>query len=240
MNQTSDNKNNCLICGAEIIYSETAKEMKCVFCQKTFKSESQCANGHYICDQCHSKSALPFIMDYCLETTCQNPIEIAEAIMKHPAIHMHGPEHHVLVPSALLTAYHNAGGDIDLAKTLQTAQDRGKKVPGGICGFWGSCGAGIGAGIFFSIAGKGSPLAKDAWGQGNLMTAKCLAAISQTGGPRCCKRDSFTAMLTAIDYTAETLGVAMQKPEQIVCSFTPFNKECIKKRCPFHPMNHIG
>ncbi|MGI5824079.1 MAG: DUF5714 domain-containing protein [Bacillota bacterium] len=238
MNNQPNNKNNCLICGAEIVYSATAEELECAFCHQKFMSEAKCANGHYICDQCHSKPGLDFIMDYCLQTKSKNPVEITSAMMKHPAIHMHGPEHHVLFPSALLTAYHNAGGEIDLPKALKQAQDRGKRVPGGICGLWGSCGAGIGSGIFFSIAAGSSPMKNQAWGLSNIMTSKCLEAIGRIGGPRCCKRDGYTAILTAIDYTEETLGVQMEKPREIICDFTELNKECIRKRCPYNDVNH--
>lgn len=77
---------------------------------------------------------------------------------------MHGPEHHVMVGSALLTAYKNAGGEIDLVKALSEMQARGKKVPGGACGFWGACGAGVSAGMFVSIVTGSTPLTNEAWG----------------------------------------------------------------------------
>ena len=66
-----------------------------------------------------------------------------EEMMSMPSCHMHGPEHHVMVGSALLTAYKNAGGEIDLQKALHEMYCRGKAVPGGACGFWGACGAGV-------------------------------------------------------------------------------------------------
>ena len=37
----------------------------------------------------------------------------------------------------MLTAYKNAGGDIDLEEALQEMHERGKQYPGGSCGFWG-------------------------------------------------------------------------------------------------------
>ena len=65
--------------------------------------------------------------------------------------HMHGPEHHIMVGAALLTAYKNAGGNIDLNKALLEMYSRGKDVPGGVCGFWGACGAAISTGMYMSI-----------------------------------------------------------------------------------------
>ena len=70
---------------------------------------------------------------------CRSPLEYleAETMMALPFCHMHGPEHHVMVGAALLTAYKNAGGDIDLPDALGEMMRRGKSVPGGACGFWG-------------------------------------------------------------------------------------------------------
>ena len=42
-----------------------------------------------------------------------------------------------MVGSALLVAYKNAGGEIDLPEALLEMMNRGKAVPGGACGFVG-------------------------------------------------------------------------------------------------------
>ena len=78
--------------------------------------------------------------------------------------------------------------------------NRGKAVPGGTCGFWGACGAGISAGMFVSILSGATPLTEESWGLSNQMTSKALEAISRTDGPRCCKRDSYLAILAAVDF----------------------------------------
>ena len=116
-------------------------------------------------------------------------------MMDLPFCHMHGPEHHVMVGAALLTAYKNAGGQLDLEKALGEMYSRGKEVPGGACGFWGACGAGISAGQFLSIATASTPLSVEPWSLSNQMTARALDQIGKAGGPRCCKRDSFLAIL---------------------------------------------
>ncbi len=56
-----------------------------------------------------------------------------------------------MVGSALLTAYKNAGGEVDLKEALSEMQNRGRGVPGGICGFWGACGAGISTGMLYKV-----------------------------------------------------------------------------------------
>ena len=68
------------------------------------------------------------------------------------------------------------------------------------------------------------------------MTAHALEAIGQVGGPRCCKRDSWLAILAAIDFTREQLGGAMQRSVP-TCDFCAQNNQCIGQRCPFAPVN---
>ena len=153
-------------------------------------------------------------------------------MMDLPFCHMHGPEHHVMVGAALLTAYRNAGGALDLEKALREIYSRGKAVPGGACGFWGACGAGISAGQFLAIATESTPLAREPWGLSNRMTARALDSIGSVGGPRCCKRDSFLAILAAVDFAREHLGVEMQRTVP-VCSYSALNNQCIGRRCPF-------
>lgn len=153
--------------------------------------------------------------------------------MALPFCHMHGPEHHILVGSSLLTAYKNAGGEIDLPSALLEMQSRGKEVPGGACGFWGACGAAISTGMFVSIVTGSTPLAKEAWGLSNLMTSCALKRIGEIGGPRCCKRNSYAAVTEAVHFAEEHLGVRMELKE-ILCSHSGSNNQCIGKRCPYN------
>jgi len=124
---------------------------------------------------------------------CKAPLEylVQDEMMECAVCHMHGPEHHVMVGAALLTAYKNAGGELDLESALQEMYSRGKQVPGGACGFWGACGAGISAGQFMSIATQSTPLAKEPWGLSKRMTSKSLGSIGEVDGLRCCKRVPF-------------------------------------------------
>ena len=205
--------------------------MECEICHKKELSKTRCVNGHFVCSECHTEG-MDSIFGLCLEETTCAPLEILEKMMSMPFCHMHGPEHHVMVGAALLTAYRNAGGNIDLEKALKEMYSRGKAVPGGACGFWGACGAGISAGQFVSIATSSTPLAVEPWGLSNQMTAKALESIGKVGGPRCCKRDSYLAVLAAIDFVAEHLNVQMEK-SLLVCTRSKQNNQCIGKRCPF-------
>ncbi len=225
-------RDECLICGSPLEYLEEDVLMECAICHKKENSKTRCVNGHYVCSDCHT-AGMDSIFSVCLRETSKDPIELLEKMMSMDFCHMHGPEHHVMVGAALLTAYKNAGGALDLKSALSEMHRRGKQVPGGACGFWGACGAGVSVGMYISIATGSTPLAKEAWGLSNRMTGRALQAIGQNGGPRCCKRDSYLAITEAVVFTAEELGVQMElKP--VFCSRSEMNNQCTREACPFH------
>ena len=236
MKSAREMKDECLICKAPLVYLETDEEMECAICHKKENSKTRCVNGHYVCNECHM-AGLDTIVGLCMSSDSKDPVEIIRGMMDMPFCHMHGPEHHVMVGAALLTAYRNAGGDIDLEKALGEMISRGKNVPGGACGFWGACGAGISSGMFVSIISSSTPLTIEPFALSHKMTAASLEAIGEVGGPRCCKRDSFLSILTAIDFVEEHFGIRMDRPE-VVCGYSAQNNQCIGKRCPFSRANH--
>lgn len=229
-------KYECLVCKASLEYLTQDEMMECAICRKNEMSKTRCIRGHYVCSECHTHG-MDSIFGLCLRETSTDPIEIIRKMMNLPFCHMHGPEHHVMVGAALLTAYKNAGGTLDLDRALHEIYNRGKQVPGGTCGFWGACGAGISAGQFMSIATQSTPLAQEPWGLSNRMTSKALEHIGKVGGPRCCKRDSYLSILAAIDFSKEQLGIEMMRTVP-VCSHSAQNNQCIGRQCPFSEVNH--
>ena len=79
-------------------------------------------------------------------TTSTSPGEILEKVISHPSVPMHGPEHHAIVPAVIVAAVKNAGYPVPEG-AVEKAIERGSKVPGGWCGFYGTCGAAIGVGV---------------------------------------------------------------------------------------------
>lgn len=222
----------CLICGAPLEYLDTDISMECEICHKVENSKTRCVKGHYVCNECHTQG-IDSIISICRKEKGKNPIRILESLMAQPFCHMHGPEHHIMVGAALLTAYKNAGGELELENALLEMQSRGKDVPGGACGFWGACGAGISTGIFISIITKATPLTQESWGLSNQMTSRALGSIGEIGGPRCCKRDSYRAIEAAIRFVHEKLGIEMEQ-EKILCTRSEQNNQCIGNRCPYY------
>ncbi len=227
-------KDGCLICGADLEYLDEAESMTCIICGKTFGSNAHCSKGHYVCDDCHSSSGNRTIRSVCLSTDSADPIAVALECMALPEVHMHGPEHHTLVASAILTACHNAGVQFDLPTALNEAARRASQVPGGVCGNWGCCGAAVGAGIATSILTGATPLSGNEWGVCNTVTGTCLQMIGGMGGPRCCKRDSFTAIITASMYLESVSGVVLEYMVP-TCTFHERNQQCQGASCPYNP-----
>lgn len=229
--ETVSMKEECLICRTPLEYLGEDVMMECSICRKREMSKTRCVNGHYVCDECHTKG-VDQVVGLCLSETSADPIAIIRKMMVMPQCHMHGPEHHIMVGCALLTAYANAGGEIELPKALKELVCRGSKVPGGACGFWGACGAAVSTGMFMSIITGSTPLMNEAWGHSNLMTSRSLQKLGEIGGPRCCKRNSYMSILTAIDYVEELTGIRMHR-SGITCTHMSSNSQCIGSRCPF-------
>ena len=224
-------KEECLICKAPLEYSDTDVEMECSVCHRRELSKTRCVNGHYVCNGCHMHG-VDSIFGICLSAASKKPLEILNKMMALPFCHMHGPEHHIMVGAALLTAYKNAGGKINLETALTEMYNRAKAVPGGACGFWGACGAGISTGMFISIVTGATPLSGEPFGLSNKMTSESLRAIGEVGGPRCCKRNSFLSVLQAVSFVREQLGIEMDI-DSAVCNYSSNNNQCLGKRCPF-------
>ena len=174
------------------------------------------------------------IVEVCMQEKCRNPIEIFNNIALKNFIRIHGPEHHILDGAALLTAFYNAGGKIELSISLNELMKRGLQMPGATCGMWGVCGAVTSMGAALSIIDQTGPLsADDSWGRHMEFTSKALAGLSKVGGPRCCKRDAFICFQSAIEHINEHYEVKLEG-SNIECCFSEKNEQCIKERCPFY------
>ncbi len=174
------------------------------------------------------------IIEACLQEKSKNPIDIFCNIAHMDYVRIHGPEHHVLDGAALLTAYYNAGGIIELQTSLNELMKRGLQMPGATCGMWGVCGAVSSMGAALSIIDGTGPLSSDSsWGKHMEFTSKALHSLSQVGGPRCCKRDAFLSFQKVIEYINENYNVELES-SRVQCCFSEKNEQCIKEKCPFY------
>ncbi len=227
----------CEICGKNLIHLtdiNEIKEVSCQFCNKKEKAEVICSDGHYICDECHSKDAIEVISEFCEKTELTNPYQIAEEIMKHPNFKVYGPEHHVLVPAAILTSLKNLhvknpeGKEVNFGH-VQEAIRRASKIPGGWCGFYGTCGSGAGSGVAISVFTKATPSKDTERSLSILTTSRSLEKIADNL-EHCCKRALRLAITETIKMLNEKFELNLDfSPKS--CSFSKINDKCEKEKC---------
>lgn len=225
---------DCMICGRPLHYSSHISRHKCAICHRVFVSNVECEAGHFVCDACHSAGSCDFAA-VLLSSPEKDPAELFRKLAALPSVHLHGPEHHSIVPCVLLTAYHANGGRLELAPALKEALARSKQVPGGTCGNWGVCGAAAGAGIYASIVTGSNPLNAEVWHIPMLLTLRITEHLATVGGPRCCKRVSLIAIEESVDFTREQFGIDMPCSVR-PCTYFSRNRECIRERCPYYPV----
>jgi len=228
-------RQGCLICGSPLLYSEKSETHSCSICGRSYPSKIKCAKGHSICDACHNGDVLDHMEELLLKSTEKNPIRLAKMVFDMPTMKLHGPEHHSMVPAVLETAHQNLLGIRDAGKIRETL-NRGKDIKGGSCGFHGACGACVGTGIAESVYLGALPGSKEERGKAMKATAAALMAVSEFGGPLCCKRDSITSIETYMNMSDRFDGVEVYP---FVCSYYKYNKGCLTKGCPYFPTAKI-
>ena len=230
----AEHAQGCLVCGRDLVYAQAATPATCATCGATEPSPARCVDGHFVCDACHSGSALDVIERACARHDGRDPVALATALMRHPAVKMHGPEHHFLVPAALLATWATATGATGREGLLAEARRRAGSVVGGSCGFHGACGSGVGVGIFASLATGSTPRSRESWGKANRATGRALQVIGEVGGPRCCKRTTWLALLAGIRFARQDLEVPLEGKGPR-CEFHGRNDDCLERDCPFYP-----
>ena len=177
---------------------------------------------------------MKMIKEICLNEKSINPIEIVKSLMKIKDIPIHGPIHHIIDGYAFLTAMHNAGVEFDFKEALDEMEKRGKKMPGATCGQWGICGSGSSVGAALAIIHQTTPLSDNEYYKDNLrLTSLALGNIAEIGGPRCCKRNAYISLKTAIQFVKEHYNIVLDDSDE-KCEFSKSNQQCIRERCPFY------
>jgi len=221
----------CMCCGDDLHYFTEPREMACYYCGRTCQADDCCLHGHFVCDRCHQEKGLAVIKTICTTTKEQDLIALLKVIRSHPSIPMHGPEHHAMIPGILLACYRNGGGTIS-SKEILVAINRGAEVPGGVCGFWGACGAAIGIGIGVAAIMAATPLTAGPRQLAQQFSTKVLGALAAHKGGRCCQRETYIALSETARWSKEMLAIPWRAEAVISCDQYQRNKECIGTLCP--------
>ncbi len=237
--QTDQNKAprhrvDCMVCGAPLQYRPAARPETCHYCGQTRPANAVCAEGHFVCDACHSEDGLTVVRRLLVHSTEQDMIALLDRIRRHRAVPIHGPEHHSLVPGIVVAAYRNAGGPVGEAE-IERAIRRGATVTGGSCALLGICGAAVGVGTAFSILLGATPYDGDKRQRVQQAVSAALADIASLDAPRCCQRDCWIALRKAADLSETMLDIPLRADVPLSCKQLASNAECIGGRCPLWP-----
>jgi SAM-dependent methyltransferase len=220
---------DCMACGKPLVYETKPTPAQCHYCHAEVKTYVTCEDGHFVCDKCHQKEGLAIIRQICLQTDKTDMVELLMEIRDHHAIPMHGPEHHAMLPGIILAVAKNSGLEVTKGDIL-TGIERGSKVPGGSCGFMGTCGAATGVGIGFAVLFDATPLTPKARQQAQAATAQVLTVIAATRAGRCCQRETYIALQEVAKVTAER-GTPLPANGTLSCLQYQTNRECVRKQC---------
>jgi hypothetical protein len=229
---TMTSTTDCGICGRPLVYATQSVSRICTFCEKEQKTLIYCPSGHFVCDTCHRKAALDVLRQVVSNTRSADPAAILEQVVSHPAVPMHGPEHHVIVPVAIVAAVRNSGYPVP-EEAVGQALERASKVPGGWCGFYGDCGAAVGAGVAVSVITGATPLTGKPRTLAMAATAQALSRMLDEQ-PRCCKRASRIAIESTVEFLNRQLGLKLPQGNQVRCTYFMRNKECARQKCPYY------
>lgn len=228
----------CLVCGTDLVYDKSEKEQSCVFCGDVESSPIYCPRGHFVCDTCHSSDAVEFLQRLAELDRSTNPKEVADKAMSHPSFKFHGPEHHGLVPAAILIAMKNRGlarldGTPVTFEMILEGIRRGMKIPGGFCGYAGACGACIGAGIATALFVGSTPIKGPERTISHKATTDALY-LSQDGLRRCCKRATYIGLTASMDLLRSEYGVDLgESPTYQSCKFSSKSRDCEEEACQY-------
>ncbi|MBU0682357.1 MAG: methyltransferase domain-containing protein [Proteobacteria bacterium] len=223
-------EHDCMVCGKALSYNTKAVKAGCHYCGRECRANIRCPGGHFVCDHCHQKEGLAIIRKICLSSKEVDMITLLKKIRSQQAIPMHGPEHHAMLPGIILAVARNSGLAVSSGDIL-TGIERGSKVPGGSCGFMGSCGAATGAGIAFAVLFEATPLTPGARQKAQAVTSQVLAKIAEIKAGRCCQRETYVALREVAEISAALLDKKLAAHDSLACSQYALNRECVRKQC---------
>lgn len=231
--------NTCIMCGEELHSPDKVRDVRCDFCGEVKSVFTECTNTHCLCKDCMALTPVEFVKSMCLKYKGIDPIELAVDIMNSPVIKMHGAEHHFIVPAVLLTCLHNLQQSTEsLADKIAIVERRAALETPDKCSYnLATCGAAIGTGVFLSVYLHRELADEDEWSMSNVIVAESLKKVAESGGPRCCKRDTYLSLSTAANFIRERFALELPL-SQAKCTFSLRNKTCKHEECEFYNLSN--
>lgn len=228
-NQTNQNKSNKITNHSQLEYHW----------DDNFESSDMLANDPHF-NHLKTMDVNSFIKQKCYEYKGNKPLELAVEIMNHPVIRMHGAEHHYLTPAVLLTVYNNLTNKYPdkLEKLEELQKFISENAPQSCSLEAGTCGAAIGAGVFFInfMADQFVPDVLDRLSE--YIRTESIRQIDEIGLSRCCKRDTYISLQVTSKVLRDNLDldIVFTEPK---CTFSLRNKSCGMEDCPFYNLSNM-
>ncbi len=227
-------RSGCMVCGTPLEYLAVEETHTCSYCGQRADANALCGQGHFVCDGCHSGTTAQIIERICRTSPETDMLRLFAAIRSHPAVPVHGPGHHALVPAVILATYRNLGGRVT-DEQISAAIRRGTQIAGGACGFSGVCGAASGVGIAFALILGANPVRGPERSRVQGAVQEVLAGIAAYEAARCCQRDGWIALRKASEISARLLDIPLRARAEIPCRQQAANPECLGRSCPLWP-----
>ena len=206
---------------------------RCMVCGERGLTRTWCGAGHFVCEDCRG-SELIGLLKRCLEGAAYtDPVEMFLTLRQGDEFPMHGPEHHALVVASLLVPYHRLYGEPAWPVIIDAVREAATALPGGSCGFWGACSAGLGVGIAYATLLGSSPLEGSPRAAAHRVVAEALARIGGCEAARCCRRDCLIALHTACELSETLLPHPLRTTYVIRCEQATENEDCMGESCPY-------
>ena len=238
MSEKEPHNISCMVCGQDLVYGETSTQQTCVYCGQVYSSPIACPEGHFVCDDCHSEDSIRFLERLARVDRSTDPKDVVHTALMHPSFKFHGPEHHSLVPAAILIAMKNrkipmVDGSPVTTETVLEGIRRGSRIPGGFCGYAGTCGACVGAGVAVALYVGSTPTKGPERRLAHRATSDALH-LSQDGLRRCCKRATYFGFTAAMKLLQEEYGIELgEVPKSNSCEYSSRNNDCEMSDCPY-------
>ena len=223
----------CSFCATPLKLVPHAVSARCMLCGERGRTRAWCTQGHYVCDECRGSDLLRMVEGLLADCRGTDPIATFIAFRQSREFPMHGPEHHPLVAAAFLVAYHNRYGEPSWPALLEACQNAALQLPGGTCGFWGACSAGLAVGMAYCAILDSSPTNSQPRAAAHRVVARILERMSQSTGPRCCRRESLLALQVGCELSEELLPHSLTADHRVICEQASANEECGGASCPF-------
>ena len=165
----------------------------------------------------------------CVATGLEDPLALAQLLLKHPVLLPYGPEHHLLAAPVLLAALRNRKVPGVTGAAIHQAIQRLRDIPALVCATRGDCGAAASAGVVMALLQKVTAHSDAERSAALRATARTLDRIADHGGPRCCRQSVFDTILTTWERLAEPYGLPPLPPPACLGRL----KDCKTSRCTY-------